>query len=1268
MNPADFQLAREVFADICDLTEAQQRAAIEERCAGRPEARRLVQAMVREDAADAFTLASATPSIDPEAVSAAFENAKLPSQIGRYRVMRVCGHGGMGSVYEAEQDNPRRRVALKMIRSVSASREVLMRFRREADMLGRLQHPGIGQIFEAGSTDLGDGRRPYFAMEFIEGQPLTRYANEFGLSSRDRLELMARVCDAVHYAHQRGIIHRDLKPANILVSTEGARGDSGTAIGQPKILDFGIARVTDSDVQNTMQTNVGQLIGTLQYMSPEQAAGDPAALDTRSDIYALGVLLYELLAGRLPYDLHEQSVPQSLRIIQENAPSTLSLHNSAYRGDVDTIVAKSLEKEPDRRYQSASELAEDIRRYLRNEPIAARRPSAFYQLRKFARRNRALVGGVFATIVTLAAGVIVSGVFAVRAGNLAAESRIQAYSASIVAAQALIQTDPQAASEYLRNAPPEYRNWEWRYLMDRLASALTVLDPGGKIVGRPVATEDGAILAMRSDGMVLRWDKERPDGRSIVARLGATVARVAFSADAGRVAIVTPDDQIRAHDLVDDTPMDVPALPGAGVVGVAWEGPRLIAVRPDRIATWSAVDGPERWTTREIDKPLNPAGATPGWYASEFTDFVAVPGRDRAILLWSARYYSAIVSIEISTGRVVTEHSDNEVPMSLALSHDGRQLAVGYEFRSVRILDAEALTETTHLGAHLGKVIGVAFSPDGKRLCSVGADGMIRVWDLAGPGPPALISAPAPRSPVFSADGSRVMCVGGSKPGSADRIRRFRLNNSGFRVLAGHDDYVYDVSYSRDGSYLAAGLYRSNTVLWDPRSGRRIRTLDTQFQPLFTADGSMVVLTDPIRRLDPATGDLLQERPVPRTQVMHWTGFIGNLKRTGTDETIWRTVYRSTPDDGFTLRAFANDALLYEQKQSGVLEVGPTPTPVFVGCPPSGLYSFDGRIAELIIYDGLLSASETSAVEAYLAERRASGQGALPAVSSAQLVAQFVADDASVNRDDDGVQSWTAANDSAIVLNRGGGLARIKFAETGMNGHPIVGFQGGGLKGMLPADVRLGDVTVFWLGNYEKSAGYHALYCIGMPGFGHAAWNLALRDTLGDLAGLRISYDRAFSPDGTLQVAVVGGAIGIAEVAGPARPASRRSRYRRIWDATYECVAFHPDGRLAVGTTSGTIEIWDVRTPEKLAELTGHLGAVYGLAFSPDGSRLVSGGNDTTVRLWDVDRLERVMELRGHEQYVRSVIFSPDGTQIASASGDGTVRLWEAPADTDLPQ
>ncbi len=404
--------ARELFFAVIDIPAERRADFLSERCGSDEQLRADVESLLAQDEGSGEFMDA--PVVTPRlAGTVSLDLGKRFGQlIGRYRVVRVLGEGGMGTVFLAEQDKPTRLVALKVIRPGVVSANLLRRFEHEAQVLGRLQHPGIAQIYEAGTADTGEGAQPYFVMEYVRGLSLMEYAQASQLGTRHRVELIAKICDAVQHAHQNGIIHRDLKPGNILVTEEG----------QPKILDFGVARATDADIQVTIiQTDVGQLVGTIPYMSPEQAGGDVTELDTRSDVYALGVVGYELLAGRLPYELKKKTIPEAVRIIREDEPTPLSSVSRIYRGDLDTIVAKALEKDRDRRYQSAAELAADVRRYLSDEPIVARPASTFYQLRKFARRNRGLVGGVAGPMGILVVALVVISTQAVRISRDAAQ-------------------------------------------------------------------------------------------------------------------------------------------------------------------------------------------------------------------------------------------------------------------------------------------------------------------------------------------------------------------------------------------------------------------------------------------------------------------------------------------------------------------------------------------------------------------------------------------------------------------------------------------------------------------------------------------------------------------------------------------------------------------------------------------------------------------------------------------------------------------------------
>ncbi len=343
-------------------------------------------------------------------------SATQPPVIPGYRILGLLGEGGMGAVWEAEQDRPHRRVALKVMRREHQVDELHARlFHREAETLARLKHPNIAAIYETGHTDDG---RDYFAMELAAGRTLDRWlGSRPQVVTADELRLRLRVfrtiCAAVNYAHQRGVIHRDLKPSNIILGDgeQEPSGDSAEAVGSSiKILDFGLARITHADVAATLVSEIGTIKGTLPYMSPEQARGEVEAIDVRTDVYALGVILYEMLAGRRPYDIRRAALAEAVRVICSEPPLPLKdSWSGTHRidADLETIVGKALEKEADRRYGSAAALSEDIDRYLSSQPIMARPPSARYQLKKMVQRNKptfaALAAGLAALVVAVAA-------------------------------------------------------------------------------------------------------------------------------------------------------------------------------------------------------------------------------------------------------------------------------------------------------------------------------------------------------------------------------------------------------------------------------------------------------------------------------------------------------------------------------------------------------------------------------------------------------------------------------------------------------------------------------------------------------------------------------------------------------------------------------------------------------------------------------------------------------------------------------------------------
>lgn len=439
-SPDKWEALKAVVADALELAPDQREALLAERCAGDAGALREARALVGAyEGADGVIdrRADAWLGLDgPDLLALGGQ------RVGRYRLERLLAEGAMAAVYLARQANPDRAVALKLVRAGLPLVDAGGRFKRETSALGRLRHPNIAQIYEAGvhravggAPGTSGAALPYIAMEFVDGPPITAYARDRHLSRRERVRLMAKVARAVHAAHQQAVIHRDLKPANVLVDV---------VTGEPKVLDFGIARIADLDDAEagagaTWQTTAGVLLGTPGYMSPEQAAGRPGEVDVRSDVWALGVMLYELLTDRLPVDVRDTTIAEALKRIEQADPPPIGRVRPVERGgDLETVVAVALDREKDRRYPSAQALADDLDRVLAYEPISARPPSRLYRAAKFVRRHRFGVAVTAAFATLLAASAVTSAVLFVGA----ARARDRAEKLNTFLLELVSRTDP----------------------------------------------------------------------------------------------------------------------------------------------------------------------------------------------------------------------------------------------------------------------------------------------------------------------------------------------------------------------------------------------------------------------------------------------------------------------------------------------------------------------------------------------------------------------------------------------------------------------------------------------------------------------------------------------------------------------------------------------------------------------------------------------------------------------------------------------------------
>jgi len=788
-----------------EVEPATRRAFVNTHCAGEPSLARLVLELV--DAAD-----RSEHFLDVPALEVPGGACEIPDAVGDYLVVGVLGTGGMATVYEAIQSHPQRSVALKVMHQSVTDSEAYLRFQFETKALARLRHPGIAQIYEAGAARLGrPAPAPFFAMELVpDAAPITVYADRHGLTLRARLVMIASVCDAVHHGHQHGVIHRDLKPANVLVD-----GD-----GRAKVIDFGVARIADAGAESlTVQLGGPQLIGTLNYMSPEQY-GAPGEVDIRSDVYSLGVMLYELVSGRLPYDLRNIPLPAALHAIAHEPPRRPELPNRRSHRDLEAIILKAIEKDPRRRYDSASALAADLRHFLAHRPIEARPLGLVDQFRLFSRRNRAMVASASAVLVSI---LIIAGISIAFAVRLAQEVKLRsdaetiatverdaarwhAYTGNISGALAAMNTGEfEQMRARLAEGGHHAGGWEWKFLLRMAARSTSVIPAHDEmIMDVAVNPEWSRFVSASGNGELKLW-KTSDDSMVAQHRLasGARIFSVAFTPDGQRVLCGDQEGNVRLFDHQLREIALLPRVPGEVHSVAALPGGRVAAAGPDGSLHILTLDPP-------AEVPFSPdqPGGVHGLKVSPdhtllatFNDrgVVFIRRADDLSVLQRLEFPGVISHLQFTNDAarlaavrpageiIVWNVADGSVALqlkatpgvntvrSLAFSHDGKRLALGLTHRGILVVSVDDGRALGELAGHTEAVSAIAFCPDNTVLLTASWDRTIRTWR------PSEIESPA-----------------------------------GMDTLRGHSDHVMAVAFAPDGHTVASASRDGSLRLWDP--------------------------------------------------------------------------------------------------------------------------------------------------------------------------------------------------------------------------------------------------------------------------------------------------------------------------------------------------------------------------------------------------------------------------------------------------------------------
>lgn len=831
---ANRQLDEEaIFHTARKIENSEARAEyLDQICAGDQALRERVEALLAVHEQEQHFLNSApddpVPTVDQSPLT-----ERPGSTIGRYRLMEQVGEGGMGVVFVAEQERPvRRKVAIKIIKPGMDTREVVARFEAERQALALMDHPNIAKVLDAGSTESG---RPYFVMELVRGVPITEFCDQAKLTIRERLELFIDVCHAIQHAHQKGIIHRDVKPSNVLITLHDDRP-------VPKVIDFGVAKATNQRLtERTIYTRFAQIIGTPMYMSPEQAELSGLDVDTRTDIYSLGVLLYELLTGTTPFDgerLRTAAYDEMRRIIREEEPPKPStqigslgatavtvsslrkteprkLHQIVH-GELDWIVMKSMEKNRMRRYEGAASLAADVQRFLTGEAVEAHPPSAAYRVRKFVQRYRVPVTAALAVALALVFGATVATTSLFHIAGLNSRLRRQNQETQVARLRAVAtakhandaaraeMASRQAAERARKTAEDEaVKRRRLLYISDmgmaRQAWETGNLDRLESLLRRHVPRTDEEDLRgfewfylwrlWKQESSSLHIDLPDPLMFSNWLSMSSDGSRVAVGHPRGRAAVTLVD--IKQHKLL-------------GSFGV----------------------GPLRW-----------AGV--GMAMSNDGKIVVYRGRQDIKSVSGISERGSVIVRNVNTGEERSIEVNSDLA-AVALSSNLRTLAIGVR-SSIWLWDLPRWERTTTLEGHTGQINALAFSPDGNSLASASDDRTVRVWSLAN------------KQTLWIGKGNSggVLCVAYSPrgetvaTGSVDRTVAIWDAVAGERLqtLAGPRGEVRAVAFSGDDDLLAAACRDGTIRLWslpDYIEREIISGSAAQYGLCFLPDGSLL--------------------------------------------------------------------------------------------------------------------------------------------------------------------------------------------------------------------------------------------------------------------------------------------------------------------------------------------------------------------------------------------------------------------------------------------